>query len=310
MRISDHNPTSPHCILLSVLIVASKHQNDSSLTNAAWCDAVSWTIKRCKIGKPRSVEMLIENVFSLSNIMAMERQCLDHLEFDLVVSEEEVEFMLISVLRFFASPTLPPQQSSARLDEDVEAWLHGVPLEYVPPMAGEMSSQWFESPQPSFQYMCTRRASAPAILEHQDQPAICGAPLSYAAFPSDVSDGVSSYPTTPAVQCDAELDFDLEELYEEVEVALDNVENQSYSDEMACAVQFPMQLRYPESDLEEECDPQLYTRGRSTLSKPLGDSAVLPFRTVPLCSEREGFAPPGPWMDQSEMPFITQAIVH
>ncbi|KAJ1308624.1 hypothetical protein OPQ81_004321 [Rhizoctonia solani] len=102
--IYNHNPISPHCILLSVLIVASKHQNDSSLTNAAWCDAVAWSIKRCKLGKPRSVQMLIENVFSLANIMAMERQCLDHLEFNLVVSEEEVEFALVSMLRFLASP--------------------------------------------------------------------------------------------------------------------------------------------------------------------------------------------------------------
>jgi hypothetical protein len=259
--------------------------------------------------------MLIENVFSLVNIMAMERQCLDHLEFDLVVSEEEVEFVLISMLRFFGSPTLPLVEpvlpSSIHLDEEIDSWLHGVSPEHIIAVTGDMSSQWFESPQPSFQYLCTRRASAPAILDHHDQPAICSVPLSYAAFPSDVSDGVSSYPATPAGQCGADLDFDLDELYEEVEVALDNVENHVYSGELVCPVQCPT-MRYSESDINKEYGPQLYARGRSTHSKPLGDSGMLPInpRQIPLYSERDGFAPPAPWMERSEMPFISQAIMH
>ncbi|KAF8607622.1 hypothetical protein BDV93DRAFT_505031 [Ceratobasidium sp. AG-I] len=309
--IYNHNPTSPHCILLSVLIVASKHQNDSSLTNAAWCDAVAWSIKRCKLGKPRSVEMLIENVFSLTNIMAMERQCLDHLEFDLVVSEDEVEFAVGAMSRFFASPT--PQMlkpTSERLDEEMESWLHGISPENVIPLTADISTQWFDSPQPSFQYLCTRRASAPAILDHQDQPAISGAPSSYAAFPSDVSDGASSYPNTPAGGAGAELDFDLDEMYQEV--ALDNCGSDMFADGAMCDVQFPVLLRYPELAIDEEYDSHLFTRGRSTHSKPLGASGSLPFnlRRVALYSERESFAPPAPWMEHSEMPFVCHGSVH
>ncbi|CAE6391955.1 unnamed protein product [Rhizoctonia solani] len=314
--IYNHNPTSPHCILLSVLIVASKHQNDSSLTNAAWCDAVAWSIKRCKFGNPRSVHMLIENVFSLNNIMAMERQCLDHLDFNLVVSEEEVELALVSMLRFFVSPTLPSALSgSGQFDEDIESWLHGVSPEYVISVAGDMSgsgSKWFESPQPSFEYLCTRRGSAPAILEHPEQPAICGAPLSYAAFPSDVSDGVSSYPSTPAAQSGANLDFNIEELYQEVEGALTNIENQVYSDEFVFPAQAPTMVQYPKSASDDEYGSPLYTRGRSTLSKPLGGSEFLPMnlRQMPLSAERSEFTQPAFWMEQSEMPFIAQTLAH
>ncbi|CAE6523072.1 unnamed protein product [Rhizoctonia solani] len=314
--IYNHNPTSPHCILLSVLIVASKHQNDSSLTNSAWCDAVAWSIKRCKLGKSRSVQMLIENVFSLANIMAMERQCLDHLEFNLVVSEEEVELALVSMLQFFASPTLPSAiqtvSNSGQDDEDIESWLHGVSPEYVISMTGDMSggSKWFESPQPSFEYLCTRRGSAPAILEHPEQPAICGAPLSYAAFPSDVSDGVSSYPTTPTGQSGANLDFDTEELYQEVDDILGSIENQVYPEEFVFPAQAPTTLQYPESASGDQYSSPLYTRGRSTLSKPLGDSDFLPMnlRQMPLSAERTAFAQPALWMEQSEIPFITQAM--
>ncbi|CAE6519292.1 unnamed protein product [Rhizoctonia solani] len=305
----NYNPTSPHCILLSVLIVASKHQNDSSLTNAAWCDAVAWSIKRCKLGKPRSVQLLIENVFSLTNIMAMERQCLDHLDFNLVVSEDEVELALVSMLRFFGKDTLP---SVGQDDEDIETWLHDVSPEYVIAMAGDMGgSQWFDSPQPSFEYLCTRRGSAPAILEHPEQPAICGAPLLYAAFPSDVSDGVSSYPTTPTGQSGANLDFDIDELYQEVEDVLGNVENQAYPDEFVFPAQAPTMLQYPESASDDGYGSPLYTRGRSTLSKPLGDSDFLSvnLRQMPLSDERTAFAQPALWMEQSEMPFITQPIV-
>ncbi|KAG9127588.1 hypothetical protein FRC07_011906 [Ceratobasidium sp. 392] len=302
--IYNHNPTSPHCILLSVLIVASKHQNDSSLTNAAWCDAVAWSIKRCKLGKPRSVDMLIDNVFSLTNIMAMERQCLDHLEFDLVVSEEEVEFTVAAMSRFFASPTLPQTTRApvARLEEEVESWLRGVPPENIVPVTEDMSSQWFESP-PSSQYLCTRRASAPAILDHHDQPAICGAPASYAAFPSDVSDGASSYPATPVGGSEAELDFNLEDLHE---VALDDGGSDLFSGDMACGMELPMQFRYPEPAIDEEYDLQ-YTRGRNTLSKPLGNSFLPTFNLRSLPSD---FAPPAPWMDHSDMPFIFQAPLH
>ncbi|CCO26486.1 g1/s-specific cyclin pcl1 (cyclin hcs26) [Rhizoctonia solani AG-1 IB] len=312
----NHNPTSPHCILLSVLIVASKHQNDSSLTNAAWCDAVAWSIKRCKLGNSRSAYMLIENVFSLNNIMAMERQCLDHLDFDLVVSEEEVELTLVSMLRFFASPTLPSAVSgSPQFDEDIESWLHSVSPEYVISVTGDMTankSQWFESPQPSFEYLCTRRGSAPAILEHPGQPAICGAPLSYAAFPSDVSDGVSSYPATPAAaQAGANLDFDIEELYQQVEGAL-AVENQVYPDEFVFPPQAPTMVQYPEPASDDEYGSPLYARGRSTLSKPLGESEFPPMnlRQMPLSAERTGFAQPAFWMEHSEMPFIPQTFAH
>ncbi|KAG8747528.1 hypothetical protein FRC10_000664 [Ceratobasidium sp. 414] len=301
----DHNPTSPHCILLSVLIVASKHQNDSSLTNAAWCDAVAWSIKRCKLGKPRSVKMLIDNVFSLTNIMAMERQCLDHLEFNLVVSEDEVELAVAAMSRFFASP-VPPQTTRVPVAplEEVESWLHGIPPENIIPVTEDMSSRWFESP-PSFQYLCTRRASAPAILDYQDQPAICGAPSSYAAFPSDVSDGASSYPATPVGGSEVSPNFDIDELYEEV--ALDDGGGDLFCGDMACGMELPMQFRYPEPAMDDEYDPQHFTRGRSTLSKPLGDSAVLPFNLRSLPSD---FAPPAPWMDNSGMPFILQAPAH
>ncbi|CAE7222256.1 unnamed protein product [Rhizoctonia solani] len=313
----NHNPTSPHCILLSVLIVASKHQNDSSLTNAAWCDAVAWSIKRCKLGKSRSVQQLIDNVFSLANIMAMERQCLDHLEFNLVVSEEEVEFALISMLRCFESSAQP---SAGQLvpgfrqdEEEVETWLQNVSPEYVIAVpGGDMGgSQWFDSPQPSFEYLCTRRGSAPAILQHPEQPAICGAPLSYAAFPSDVSDGVSSYPATPTGQSGANLDFDIEELYQEVEDILGSVEDQVYPEEFVFPAQAPTMLQYPESASDDGYNSPLYTRGRSTLSKPLGDADFLPMnlRQMPLSAERTGFAQPALWMEQSEMPFITQALV-
>lgn len=305
----NHNPTSPHCILLSVLIVASKHQNDSSLTNAAWCDAVAWSIKRCKLGKPRSVQMLIENVFSLANIMAMERQCLDHLDFNLVVSEEEVELALVSMLQSFANPALPSAaqavSGSGQGDGNIESWLHGVSPEYVISMPADMGgSQWFESPQPSFEYLCTRRGSAPAILEHPEQPAICGAPISYAAFPSDVSDGVSSYPATPTGQSGANLDFDIEELYQEVEDVLGSVENQVYPEEFVFPAQAP--TMYPESASDDGYGSPLYTRGRSTLSKPLGESDFLPMnlRQMPLSAERTGFAQPTLWMEQSEMTFI------
>ncbi|KAG9103147.1 hypothetical protein FRC06_000095 [Ceratobasidium sp. 370] len=300
--IYNHNPTSPHCILLSVLIVASKHQNDSSLTNAAWCDAVAWSIKRCKLGKPRSVEMLINNVFSLTNIMAMERQCLDHLEFDLVVSEEEVELTVAAMGRFFASPTLlqTTRVPVVRLEEEVESWLHGIPPENIIPVTEDTSSQWFESP-PSFQYLCTRRASAPAILDYHDQPAICGAPSSYAAFPSDVSDGASSYPATPVGGFKATPDFDIDELYEEV--ALDDGGSDLFTGDMACGMELPMQFRYPEPAMDEY-DLEHFTRGRSTFSKPLGDFAVLPLNLRSLPSD---FALPAPWMDNSGMPFIIQA---
>lgn len=246
--------------------------------------------------------MLIENVFSLTNIMAMERQCLDHLEFDLVVSEDEVELALISMLRFFANPTLD------RPDEHLDTWLYDISPEHMVGIAGDMTSKWFESPQPSFQYLCTRRASAPAILDHPDQPAIGGVPVSYAAFPSDVSDGISSYPSTPAAHCVADLDFDMEELYQEVEVALANVESHVCSGELACSLQYPS-MRYPESDMDEY-DSQLRTRGRSTHSKPLGNSIRLPSSLGPLCSERNGFAVPAPWVDPSEMPFISQSFAH
>ncbi|GAB1520085.1 hypothetical protein RhiTH_003158 [Rhizoctonia solani] len=312
--IYNHNPTSPHCILLSVLIVASKHQNDSSLTNAAWCDAVAWSIKRCKLGNPRSVHMLIENVFSLTNIMAMERQCLDHLDFNLVVSEEEVELALVSMLQFFTGPNLPSAVSgSGQPDEDVESWLHGVSPEYVISVPNDMtgnSSQWFESPQPSFEYLCTRRGSAPAILEHPEQPAICGAPLSYAAFPSDVSDGVSSYPATPTAQSGANVDFDIEELCQEVDDALAEVEDQVYPDEFVFPAQAPTTVQYPESASDDEYGSPLYTRGRSTLSKPLGDSGFVPMnlRQMPLSAERTEFAQPAFWMEQSEMSFIAQTL--
>jgi hypothetical protein len=252
--------------------------------------------------------MLIDNVFSLTNIMAMERQCLDHLEFDLVVSEEEVEFAVTEMSRFFASPTLPhaARSTPVRLDEEVESWLHGVPSESILPTA-DMSSQWFESPQPSFQYLCTRRASAPAILDHQDQPAICGAPSSYAAFPSDVSDGASSYPATPIGGSRADFDFDLDQMYQEV--ALDDGGSLFVGDAI-CGMELPMLLRYPEPAMdEEEYDSQVYTRGRSTLSKPLGDAGMLAFDPRSI-SERNGFAPLAPWMEHSEMSFIFQAPAH
>ncbi|KAH7343824.1 hypothetical protein B0J17DRAFT_192150 [Rhizoctonia solani] len=312
--IYNHNPTSPHCILLSVLIVASKHQNDSSLTNAAWCDAVAWSIKRCKLGKPRSVQLLIENVFSLTNIMAMERQCLNHLEFNLVVSEEEVELALVSMLRVLASPTRPlgAQDVTGQEEGDIESWLHGVSPEYVISMPADMGgSRWFDSPQPSFEYLCTRRGSAPAILQHPEQPAICGAPLSYAPFPSDVSDGVSSYPATPTGQSGANLDFDIEELYQEVEDVLGNVENQAYPEQFVFPAQAPTMLQYPEPASDDEYGSPLYSRGRSTLSKPLGDTGFLPMnlRQMPLSAERTALAQPALWMEQSEMPFITQSIV-
>ncbi|CAE6454334.1 unnamed protein product [Rhizoctonia solani] len=300
----NHNLTSPHCILLSVLIVASKHQNDSSLTNAAWCDAVAWSIKRCKLGKSRSVQLLIESVFSLTNIMAMERQCLSHLEFNLVVSEEEVEFTLISMLRFLGNHTLPSAGQAAsgfgQDDENIETWLHDVSPDYVIAVAGDMGgSQWFDSPQPSFEYLCTRRGSAPAILEHPGQPAICGAPLSYAAFPSDVSDGVSSYPATPTGQSGTNLNFDIDELYQEVEDVLGNVENQVYpAEEFVFPAQAPTMLQYPESTSDDEYGSPLYTRGRSTLSKPLGDSYFLPMnlRQMPLSAERTALTQPALWM--------------
>ncbi|KAG9101334.1 hypothetical protein FS749_007757 [Ceratobasidium sp. UAMH 11750] len=300
--IYNHNPTSPHCILLSTLIIASKNQNDSSLCNAAWCDAVAWSIKRCKLGKPRSVDMLINNVFSLTNIMAMERQCLDHLKFDLVVSEDEVELTVAAMSRFLASPS-PPQMTrvpDVRLEEEVESWLHGIPPENIIPVTEDMSSQWFESP-PSFQYLCTRRASAPAILDYHDQPTICGAPSSYAAFPSDVSDGASSYPATPVG--DSAPDIDIDELYEEI--ALDNG-GDLFSGDIVCGSDLAMQFRYPEPAMDGEYDLQHFTRGRSTLSKPLGDSAALPFN---LRSLPPDFAPPAPWMDTG-MPFIFQAPAH
>ncbi|QRV87620.1 Cyclin, N-terminal domain [Ceratobasidium sp. AG-Ba] len=297
--IYNHTPTSPHCILLSVLIVASKHQNDSSLTNAAWCDAVAWSIKRCKLGKSRSVDMLIKNVFSLTNIMAMERQCLDHLGFDLVVSEEEVELTVAAMSRFFASPVLPQtNRVPAHLEDEVESWLHGIPPDDFLAVTEDMSSQWFESP-PSTQYLSTRRGSAPAILEHHNHPSICGAPSSYAAFPSDVSDGASSTPTTPLEAPAAELDFEFDELYEEV--ALDDVGCQFLADEVIYGMEMPMMLRYPEPVMEEY-DPHLYTRGRSTHSKPLGDSEMAPFDLRPASS----FGRPVPWVDHSDVPFILQ----
>ncbi|KAG8796759.1 hypothetical protein FRC12_000009 [Ceratobasidium sp. 428] len=304
--IYNHNPTSPHCILLSVLIVASKHQNDSSLTNAAWCDAVAWSIKRCKLGKPRSQKVLIDNVFSLTNIMAMERQCLDHLEFDLVVSEDEVEFTVAAMSRFFASPTLPQttRVPVARLEEEVESWLHGIPPENLVPVTEDLSSQWFESP-PSFQYLCTRRASAPAILDHHEQAAICGAPSSYAPFPSDVSDGASSSPATPVGGSKAEFGFDLDSLYEEV--ALDDGGSDLFSGDTACSMELPVQFRYPEPAMEEEYDLQHLTLGRNTLSKPLGESVLPHFNLRSLPSD---FAPTSSWMDHSDMPFVFQAPMH
>ncbi|QRV72751.1 Cyclin, N-terminal domain [Ceratobasidium sp. AG-Ba] len=297
--IYNHTPTSPHCILLSVLIVASKHQNDSSLTNAAWCDAVAWSIKRCKLGKSRSVDMLIKNVFSLTNIMAMERQCLDHLGFDLVVSEEEVELTVAAMSRFFASPVLPQtSRVPTHLEDEVESWLHGIPPDGFLAVTEDMSSQWFESP-PSTQYLSTRRGSAPAILEHHNHPSICGAPSFYAAFPSDVSDGASSTPTTPLEAPAAELDFEFDELYEEV--ALDDAGCQFLADEVICGMEMPMMLRYPEPAMEEY-ELHLHTRGRSTHSKPLGDSEMAPFDLRPASS----FGRPVPWVDHSDVPFILQ----
>lgn len=243
--------------------------------------------------------MLIENVFSLTNIMAMERQCLDHLEFDLVVSEDEVEFAVGAMTRFFASPTphmLKP--TSVRLDEEMESWLHGIPHGNMIPMTADISTQWFDSPQPSFQYLCSRRASAPAILDHQDQPAIYGAPSSYAAFPSDVSDGASSYPNTPVGGAGAELEFALDEMYQEV--ALDNCGSGVFTAE-AMDMQFPVLLRYPELAMDEEYDSHLFARGRSTHSKPLGESGSMAYNWRPVASyaERESFAPPAPWMEHS-----------
>ncbi|KAJ1308625.1 hypothetical protein OPQ81_004322 [Rhizoctonia solani] len=169
-------------------------------------------------------------------------------------------------------------------------------------------SQWFESPQPSFEYLCTRRGSAPAILEHPE-PGIRDAPLSYAAFPSDISDGISSYPATPTGQSGANLDFDIDELYQGVEDVLGNVENQVYPDEFAFPAEAPTRFHYPESASDDEHGSPLYTRGRNTLSKPLGDSDFLPMnlRQMPLSAER---TQPALWMEQSEMPFITQAIMH
>ena len=122
------------------------------------------------------------------------------------------------------------------------------------------------------------------------------------------SDGVSSYPNTPSGQCGAEFDFDLEELYEEVEVALENVENHVYAADAACAMQLPMQLGYSDSDFGGEYSSPSYTRGRNALSKPLGDAGVLSLNLSALPMSSDGFAPTR-WIEP-EMPFITQTVAH